>query len=112
MVPADYATGYREAVEHIREFVATDADCVERARARAVEAGLDATAVDGFAGMDRETLILQAALWHRLSNAHQNRSLDVELGFGKVIGDLFDLCREHGVEVPDAIVDAATAVRS
>jgi hypothetical protein len=82
----------------------------ERARARAVETGLDAAAVDGFAGMDRETLILQAALWHSMSMAHQNRSLDVEIRSGEAIGSLFDLCRENKIEVPDEIYEASCSI--
>lgn len=72
--------------------------------------GLHASAIDGFAGMDRETLILQAALWHQFAIAHQNDRLGIEARSGDIIRDLFDLCREHGIDVPDSIYEAANAI--
>lgn len=82
----------------------------EQVRERATELGLDATAINGFLEMDRETLIIQAALWHQIAVAHQNQRIDAEMRSGEVIVDLFDLCRQHGIEVPDSVYEAASSV--
>ena len=83
---------------------------IETLRAKAVAMGLDASAIDGFVSMDRDTLLLQAALWHRMAIAHQNRSLDIEQRSGEVVQSLFDLCREREIALPDAIYEAACAI--
>jgi hypothetical protein len=79
-------------------------------RDKAVELGLDPGTIDGFVGMDRDTLIIQAALWRDQAMKHQNRSLDVESRSGTVILSLFDLCRTEGIEVPESIYNAANAI--
>lgn len=83
---------------------------VEQIRERAREIGLNETATDGFLEMDRDTLIVQAALWHQIALTHQNRRLNLETRSGEVIVSLLDLCREKGIEVPDAIYDAVDCV--
>lgn len=85
-------------------------DDIERIRAKAIEIGLSKLAIDGFAQMDRDTLILQAALWHQVAIAHQNQRLEIEMKSGQVIVDLFDLCRERGIDVPEAIYEAVNAI--
>ena len=82
----------------------------EHLREKAIALGLGATAINGFLEMDRETLIIQAALWHQIAIAHQNQRLDVEMRSGEVIVNLFDLCRQYGIEVPEVIYEAANTV--
>jgi hypothetical protein len=83
---------------------------IERIRARAAELKLNPSAIDGFLQMDHETLILQAALWHQISLAHQNERLEIGIRSAEVIQELFDLCRERGIDVPDTICDAVIAI--
>lgn len=85
---------------------------IARIRARAAEIGLDQSAIEGFLQMDRDTLVIQAALWHQFAIAHQNRHAELELRSGEVIVDLFDLCRKHGITVPDETYEAATSSAS
>jgi len=84
----------------------------EELRAKAAELGLDEAAIDGFASMDRDTLIMQAALWHQIAVAHQQQSLDAAIQSGELIQTLFNLCREHDIDVPEEIVDATLGLNS
>jgi hypothetical protein len=83
---------------------------LDRIRARAAEIGLDPSAIEGFSQMDRDTLIIQAALWHRIAIAHQNQRFDSELRSGEMIRDLFTLCRDQGIDIPEALCEAANAL--
>jgi len=110
---ASESNGINEAIRLLQEIVsdiALGTPDLERVLGRATEMGMNPTAIDGFADMDVETLMLQAALWHSMAIAHQNRSLNVELRSGEAIISLFDLCRERGIEIPDSIVDEISEI--
>lgn len=82
-----------------------DANFLDRMRAKAAEMGLNPSSVEGFADMDRETLVLQASLFWSMAMVSQKTGLDTELRLGGAICDMLDLCRSKGIDVPDELYD-------
>ena len=74
-------------------------------RERAAEMGLDPATIEGFAAMDWETLVLQAALWHAGAIRTQKRAAEQDERSGQVVQGMLDLCREHDIVIPDDTVE-------
>lgn len=78
---------------------------MDNLRAKAAEMGIAPGSIDRFSTMDRETLILHAALLHSIAVTNQNQWLSDLVKAGETVQSLLRLCRENDVEIPIKIVD-------
>lgn len=83
---------------------------MDQLRSKAAEMGIVPGSIARFSSMDREALILHAALWHGIAVTNQDQWLSDLVKAGEAIQSLLRLCHENDVDIPIKIVNEITQI--